>query len=779
MDIVQLTEKNMLAYSGAVNQSRAIPDARTGLKPIHRKILYEMYADKIKSSGKYKKCAYMVGQIIARFSEHGDSATYDALVRLAQPWIQRYCLLDFHGNNGSPFGDPAAAMRYTEAKLSKMTEQGFLTGLEKENVDWIPNFTNEEDEPVTLPAIFPGLFCLPNQGIGYSIACNFLTYNLQEVLTTIEKYLKHEDYNVIQYDLASGGTIVNPQIMEQIQRTGKGSVIVESKYEIIDNKIYITELPFNVMFDDVYNNIVELVEKEEISGIANLTNASGNGKMKMVIEIDGRANPETVLSILFQKTKLRNSYGVNQVALVNNTPKLLNFKEMMDVYIEHNLSCILREYQYDYNKTLARINILKGLLIALANIDRVIEIIRSGNIGPIGPSQILMEEFGFDEFQVKAILDMKLARLSRLEEEKLQKELQEKEEFAAYCSQVINQEEKRIEILIERMRDLAKKFDDGRRTKIEQKTIKKINTTKEAAIIIPEDVVVMLNEKGYIKSVPIKNFKVTKRNSAGTSIDDEIVDVVKTNTQDMLVLFSNLGRMFRISAGDIKQCDMKDKGTALGSVVKFQPNEKVVRFLSVNKDNGKEYLLFTTKNGLVKKTEKKEFVGTTRNINGIKATTIKDGDSLQSIQFIDNEDIIMITRNGYSIRYDSGLITPTGKAASGVKGINLTDDCVVSSIIVSSLGDYIFVATESGNGKRIPLQLFTPQGRGGKGNRCVSSGEKIAGAAQVQNEDKVLIIGKDKTITVSAGNVTEATKAAQGAKLLKNSNIIQIYKLKG
>ena len=707
MEIVQLVKDNMLSYAGAVNQARAIPDSRTGLKPIHRKIIYEMYADKIRSSGKYKKCAYMVGQIIARFSEHGDSATYDALVRLAQPWIQRYPLLDFHGNSGSQFGDPSAAMRYTEAKLSKMTEDGMLFGLDKKNVDWIPNFTNEEEEPATLPAIFPGLFCLPNQGIGYAVSCNFLTYNLKDVGALIKTYIETGEINTIYYDLASGGVFINPEVMDQIYRTGKGSVLIEPKYSVKGNKISITELPFNVMFDDVMEEIIKLCEKEESLGVIAVKNNSGEGHIEMVIEVDSETSPQAVMNYLLQKTKLRSSYGVNQVALVNNKPVLLSMRDMLDVYINHNTECIYREHNYDYNKTLARIEILEGLTRALEDIENIITLIKnSANV--TRAKEELIKKYAFTEPQAKAILDMKLARLANLEKITINNELKEKREFAKYCQLVMSSQDKQKEVLIDRLSALVKKYGDNRRTEVCKKEVVKIkaNTANVLATAAePEDVVITFNED-YIQNIPLKAYRAKQYRN-----------VFKTKTNNMLLLFSNKGLVYRISVEDIKQCAQKDKGTAIGSICKLSAGEKILNVSPMEPNNRYPYITWFTRSGLVKKSECAIYYGETRNLNGMKAAGLAEDDEFIYIAQSNGDYALIGTTSGMVIKFALDDVRPVGKTAKGVKAIVLSDGVQVSDAIV--LPKEAQIVQVNGSSKKV--SDITTQKRAGKGNKLADS----------------------------------------------------------
>jgi DNA gyrase subunit A len=687
MEIVELFKSNMLEYAGAVNQSRAIPDARTGLKPIHRKILYEMYADKIKSSGKYKKCAYMVGQIIARFSEHGDAATYDALVRLSQPWIQRYPLLDFHGNSGSQFGDSQAAMRYTESKLSELAEQGFLSNLDKKNVDWIPNFTNEEDEPATLPAVFPGLFCLPNQGIGYACASNFLTMNLSEVCDGLIQFIGGKDFPVLQYDLASGGTIINPNIMEKIYSTGKGSIIIDSNYTINNKTIIFNEIPFNVMFDDIMEEIISRCEKEELSGISDVRNNSGNGKIALEIDVARGYNVEDILNQLLSKTKLRATYNVNQVALVDGTPKLLTQNDMANIYMKHNIDCIKREFEYELSNTKIRVEILLGLVKALENIDEVIDIIKTSKNSSAAKLS-LVEKFSFTENQTKNILDMKLSRLTKLDSDEIKHELAEKQLYLKYCEEVISSEAKQKEILVTRILELKNKFGDDRRTQVIQKEIKKEKKSGGKASPVAEPVVITHSSLGYLQCIPIAQY----RNSNIPSF--------KTTTADNFLVFTNAGRFFRPSVSLLKKCGPKDKGVAIGSIIKLEQNEKVLSVLPNEMNEKRPYILFAMANGQVKKSEKGLYLGNTQNKKGQKA--IKTDSKIIGIQESNGDDCILKTSDGYCLRFDVEKVRPSGKASGGVKGIALHENASVVKCQVVAKNEHTEVQT---------------QGRGGFGKR--------------------------------------------------------------
>ena len=680
-DFIELCKYNIRDYSQAVNEERAIPDARTGLKPIHTKILYEMFIDKVINAGKFKKCAYMVGQLISRFTPHGDAATYDALVRLSQPWIQRYPLIDFHGNNGSALGDKQAAMRYTEAKLSKLAEDGILSSIDKNCVDWSMNFSNEEKEPTVLPSIFPGLFCLPNQGLGYACACNYLTFNLVEVKDLIVDYINTGNLHTIYYDVASGGTFINPQVMEQINSTGRGNVILESKYEIHDNEIWFTEFPFNKMFDDIFNELIKIYEKEDNIYIKNIRNDSGGGKLKLVVEVSNVNQINYVLNYLLDKTSLRTSYGINQVALVDGRPKQLTQKDMVDSYVYHNTNCIKREFQFELEKTLKRLDVIHGLIIAHNHIDEVIKIIRED----AQPKAKLILKFNLNEIQVNAILDMRLARLSKLDLEKLLQEQEEKIEYSKYCKKIIESVEEQRQILIQRLSNLAEKYGDKRRTEVIQKDIVKINKAKKEAIVEP--VVIAVTEDGYIKNIPIAQYKASNKNKA----------FVKTSTDQLVILFSNLGKMYRVKVSKIKACGNADKGQAGGALLKLTTNERIIG-CAVNNDEGD--MLVVTSNNLIRRTPIATFSSTVQSLTGLNYYPIKDNEVITCVVKVFSEtDTITVKTKTHALKFLIKEVTCTkSKTSKGMKCMN-TQELIISAVLNEQ--NDLPLGKRAGTGKKI------------------------------------------------------------------------------
>ena len=580
-------------------------------------------------------------------------------------------------------------MRYTESKLSKLAEEGLLTNLNKNTVDWMPNFTAEEEEPTTLPALFPGLFCLPSQGIGYATACNFLTYNLTEVCNGIINYLNGQNFPVLQYDLASGGTIINPSIMDTIYQTGKGSVIIESTYKIDEQKIIITELPFNVMLDDVREEIIKYCQKEEYSGVEDIYNSSGKNNLELTIIAANGYDPQTVIDVLMANTKLRNSYGINQVALVNNMPKLLTVQDMVDIYIEHNTSCIKREYEYDLAAARKRIHILEGLSIALEDIDNVINLIKKSETKAIAAVN-LCEKYHLSKEQADAILGMTLSRLTNMDQIAIANELQEKRELALTCQEVIDSYQKQKDILSERLRDLVSKFGDKRRTSVIQKDIPKISTARRAKELIIEDVIIVRTPQGYIKNIPIKAYR---RNSAD--------NIVKARTDDILLLFSSLGKMYRLKVSEIKQCAAGDKGTALGAILTLEPNEKILYMTNMNIDQKHPYITGVTEKSLVKKSDKTIFIGSTQNKRGMKCAGLNEGDSFIWFGETNGDYMTLVTSDQMGIQFKLDEINPVGKTAKGVKGITLNEGATIVRVSVGAMSKTLPVQHRAGKGNRL------------------------------------------------------------------------------
>lgn len=709
LDLCQELRQNFIDYAYAVNTDRAIPSAADGLKPVARRILWGMQEGKFFSNKAYIKCARVVGDVMGKYHPHGDSSIYDAMTRLSLGWGLRYPLIDWHGNQGNIAGDKAASYRYTECRLAKIAEDGILDGINKDAIDFQPNYDETLLEPVLMPAVFPNLLCNPNEGIGLAMACKWLPHNLNDIADTIIDYIKDEELNFSNLfpDFPTGGTIVNKEEVQNIYKTGRGKVVVESKYreEKRGNHrlLVFYEIPYQVFIESIIEKIQDLCEKEKLPDVIMAQDQSGkaSGKkgIRIVVEVTKDANIDHVLAQLFSETDLRKSFSANQVALVGKTPKLLNLEETIQIYIQHNIRSIQKQHEYDLGRVSTRVEILEGLSRALEDIDKIIELIKTSPSAK--EAQIkLMSQYSFSELQAKSILDMKLSRLANLEKIEVTKELQEKQELAKYLSMVVNSVDKQKEILVERLEDVVKKYGDNRRTDVTQKTIVKVSgKAKDKTEIIPEDIVVTFSKTGYLQAIPVKTYK--KNNNTITNF--------KTTTIDIILLFSNKGKVYRISGKDIAMCGNRDKGTAIGSIIKLDTNEKIIGVFSSEIKEKEPYLIFVMNNGLVKKTEKIEYLGETRNLTGIKAVKLKDDSEIIFIQEAnDTETITLGTKENIYIRFKLAGINPTGKASMGVKGITLDND-EVQEVIISGLDK----AVKTNNG----LHTILVQGRGGKGKK--------------------------------------------------------------
>lgn len=613
---------------------------------------------------------------------------------MSQPFINNIPEVDFHGANGNIIlgGDSIAADRYTEARLAKITEEGMFAGINKENVPMILNFSEDEYWPQYLPAIFPRLLVNGSQGIGVSIAQLWTCHNFTETANLIIKYIQEQELDVDNYypDYPTGGTIINKNELAAINKTGKGRIILEAKYSIKDNEITFYEMPYQVYIEPVIEKIKACIEDGSLTGVNDVLNKSDKKRIALVIECQKGFTPEKVVESLFNLTPLRTQINVNQNAIVSKTPVLLNLQETIDQYIEHNCLCIRKEFAHDGKQAIARIEILKGLIAALADIDTIIDIIRKSD-NSSKAAQALQEKFNFTEAQIKAIMDMKLSRLSKLDGIKLQEELDEKEKFVNYARLVVENEDKRKEILVERLQNLANKYGDKRRTEVIQKDIVKIapkSKVKEKAI---ENVVITFNPIGqYLQNIPLAAYRQNGKTA------------FKMTTEDLILLFSNQGRFFRLSPKDIKSCTGKDKGTAAGAILNLNKDEKIIVVFSSIIDEKRPYILFAMANGQIKKTEKAEYIGNTRNLKGMVATKLKDNTEIISIEETNGNHILLTTEQGYKLRFAADEVTASGKATAGVIGIKLSDgDKVISANIL-----------EIDDKKTIPLQK-----RAGKGKK--------------------------------------------------------------
>ena len=776
-DIINELGINFIEYSYAVNSDRAIPDAKSGLKPVAKRILWAAYEKGYTFSKPHVKSARIVGDTMSAYHPHGDSSIYGAMVRLSQPWVLRYPLIDWHGSNGNQMGDGPAAARYTEARLSKLAEDGLLQGLKKKNVDFIPNYDETLEEPVTLPAIFPNLLCNPNTGIGVAMACNWLPHNLKEVAKAIEDYLEGNEPMLPGPDFPTGGIIINKDDIPGIMRTGHGSVKVRGKYKVEKNNIVFYEIPYGKTVEELLAEIGEVCDKKEIEGISEIRDESNKKGLRIVIECNKGINPESIANKLFIKTNLQTSISYNQVALVNKTPTELNLKQSIKIYIEHNIKCLKKEVEFDLNKAKDRLHIVEGLLIALEDIDNVIALIK-GSESSAAAKESLIQKYNLSEAQAKSILAMRLASLAKLEKIELQNEKNSLHDDIADYETLLGSEELQKKEVRRRLSEIVKKYGDVRRTDLAQIEVPK--EEKEIAEVVPVDVVVVTTESGLIKKVPVSNFKVQRRGGVGVkSTDDAIMSAIKTNTVDYMMFFTNTGKMYRCIVDNIPDGTNATKGVQISSLVKLEPNEKVIAVTSLHRKSLPKFAIFVTKQGMFKKSFLDEYLNAKKNA-GIAAIKLKEDDSVANVIFQDDEDMVIITRNGMSIKFSTKDIGAVGRATMGVKGIKLNEsDEVVTALPVHKSTDMVGLFTSNGMGKKIALTEFPIQTRGGKGTICykLSDGVIIAGAAMISDEDNILVSGNKSSICIPAKDVPAQNKAAGGNIIVKNNLVRSITKL--
>ena len=776
-DIVKELGTNFIEYAVAVNTDRAIPDAKSGLKPVAKRILYDAYISGFANSKPYVKCALMVGDTMGRFHPHGDASIYGALCRLAQDWVMRYPLIDFHGSIGNRGGDGPASMRYTEARLEKLTEDGMLRGMKKGVVDTIPNYSETETEPVTLPALFPNLLCNPNTGIGVAMACNWAPHNLNEVAQAINDYIDGKDPMLPGPDFPTGGIIINKNDIPSIMRTGHGSVKIRGKYHMEDNNIVFTEIPYGVVTEALLESIGALCDNGDIQGINNIRNESNRKKgFRLVFECAKDANISRIIMLLFQKTDLQSSFSYNQVALIDKTPTELNLKDCCKIYIEHNKECIRRETEYDIQKAKDRLNIVEGLLKALEDIDNVIVLIKSSE-SSAKAREALMKKYGFNEEQAKAITDMRLGKLAGLERLEIENEKAELLNTIDNLNAILND---LVSELKKRLAEIVKKYGDARRTELMQIDESKNKEEKEVALIPPEKCVVVMTESGTLKRIPSASFRAQRKGGKGIKTQDDITSaVIRTNTVDSLMIFTNKGKMYRLVVNNIPEGTNTSKGTPARALIEMEADENVQTIYSIYRDTDAKYVLFVTKKGLVKKTALSEYVGTKKS-KGIGAINIKEGDALAAVSLVKDENLVLLTKNGYCIKFKIDEISATGRLTAGVKGINLgNDDEVVAALPVRHEEDNIAIFSEKGYGKQVSQKEITLQKRGGKGiiiYKPALYGEITAGQL-INTEDVVLIIGNKNSICVKGEEIPEMGRLAGGNLMLKNNKILSVSKV--
>ena len=784
--IIEEVEQSFLDYSLSVITDRAIPSAEDGLKPVVRRILWDMWDKGYKNDKKFVKCAQPVGDTMGRFHPHGDSSIYGALVGISQPWNMRYPLITFHGNNGSRDGDEPAAYRYTECKLSKIGEE-ILRDIKKNTVDWNSAYTEEEEEPVYLPGVIPNLLVNGTTGIAVAMACSFAPHNLNEIMDACIKVLNEPDVKVKDLlnivngpDFPTGGLLINKDELATAYTTGKGRARVRAEYKIEtkngkDSIVY-TSIPYKVSKESLVEDIDKLCEEKKIEGIVSIRDESGNGEVRFVIELAKGVSSAPIIAKLFKFTRLEDTYSFNQVALVNKEPRLLNLKQLIEVYLEHQKDVLKRATQFDLEKVKARIHILEGLILALENIDNVIALIKQSN-SPSEAVSKLMTTYHLTEIQGKAIVDMKLSRLTKLEKIELETEKQEKVKEAERLESILKNPIPELERIFN---EIKTKYGDSRRTTITQ-IAEETKEEKEIAFVEPEKCVVVLTEGGCIKRIPTTSYRTQKRNGKGIKTQDDITNMIlRTNTIDSLMIFTDRGKMYRLLVNDIPVGTNVSVGQSIKSLVAMDTDENPAVIYSIYRDTDAKYVFFTTKNGLVKKTTLEEYIKTKKK-TGIAAISIKEGDELVSVCLVKDEPMILLTKNGYGIKFSSMEIGATSRATSGVKGITINpDDEVIAALPLRHDTDAIAIISETGLGKKFSSSELPLQKRAGKGLICykpTNSTGFVADGALISDEDNILIIGDKSSICVSATEIPELSRASIGNQIIKNNKVKSISKV--
>ena len=776
---VELSQ-NFIDFSHEANCQRAFADARDGLKPGQRACLWEMYFKGYSSSKPHVKSAKISGGTVASWWPHGTTAIYDTFARMSQPWINNIPEVDWHGGNGSiQISGEAAADRYTEARLAKTTEEGMLQNLKKHNVPMKLNFSEDEEWPEVFPAIYPRLMINGCQGIGSTIANVWLPHALDVIAASINDYVLtgNIDYSKLYPSFPTGGIIINQKELHNIYESGKGRVILRGKAAIEDNRILISEMPYQVYVEPFIEQIKELVNKEELTGISNILNKSN--KNNLLIEIECDETPLKVLNKLYAKTDLQKTFNANQYALVGKTPKFLTYKEYLDIFLNHNYECIKREFEFDLDKSQKRLELVIGLIKALEDIDNIINLIKSSESSSDAIKN-LISKYQFTESQAKGIVDMKLGRLAKLEKVALNKEKEELTSNIEEYQQIINSEEKRKELYLERFNNFVKKFPNPQKTEIIQIT-EPTKEDKEIEFVEPEKCVVVLTESGLVKRVPTFVFKVQKRNGKGIKTQDDITSmVIRTNTVDSLMIFTTKGKMYRLLVNDIPEGTNTTKGQSIKSLVMMETDEFPTVIYSIYRDTDAKFVLFTTKNGVVKKTPLDEYIKTQKK-TGIAAINIREDDELVSVNLIKDENILFVTSNGYGMRIKSEDISISSRIAIGYKGIALGEgDKVITALPIRDNNDYLALFTSNGLGKKYPVSECPTQNRAGRGliyYKPTDSTGNVVAAALVSDEDSVLICGNKTSLCISAEEIPSLGRTSIGNQIIKGSSIVSVSKV--
>ena len=782
VDIVGEMKKSFLDYSMSVIVARAIPDVKDGLKPVHRRVLYTLYEEGMTPDKKYQKSANAVGAVMGHYHPHGDSAIYDTMVRMAQDFTYRHCLVDGHGNFGSIDGFGAAASRYTEARLSKISME-LLRDLNKDTVDFSDNYDGQRKEPVVLPSRFPNILVNGNMGIAVGMATNIPPHNLGEVIDGCIAYIDNPDITVSELmnyiqgpDFPTAGVILGNSGIRRAYDTGRGSITIRGRAEIDEhhgkNRIIITELPYQVNKKSLITRIGELVRDKVLDGISNLSDESALEGIKIVIDVKKDANANVVLNNLYKHTQLQVSYGINFLMLVDGSPRTIGLKEILEKYIEHQKHVIYRRCKFELNKYKSRLHILEGLKIALDNIDKVIKIIRESESDDIAKKGLMLE-FGLSDSQSQAILEMRLKRLTGLEKSKIEDEISELLKLVARLEEIISDEHKILDVIKKEMLEIKEKYADDRRTYIDMSAIDFID---DESLIPVENMFLTLTNKGYIKRVPIDTYKTQNRGGVGikgmsTNEEDFVEYILNATTHDYILFFTSNGRVFRMKGYEIPEYSRQSKGLPLVNLIKLENGEKVTSLLKTTLNEDYKYLIFATKNGLIKKTDISEFLNI--RTNGKKAITLKDNDELVSVKKTTGEnEILMASSIGRMVRFSENGIRVMGRNASGVKGIDLSGSSLVGLEVVENNQD-VFVVTRNGYGKKTPVDEYRITSRGGKGVKTLNVTEKngpIISFKTVDNENKeqdlLIVTNEGIVIRIKMEQISTMSRVTQGIRLI-------------
>lgn len=785
VDLQKKMEESYIEYAMSVIASRALPDVRDGLKPVQRRILYSMIELNNGPDKPHRKCARIVGDTMGKYHPHGDSSIYGALVNMAQDWSTRYPLVDGHGNFGSVDGDGAAAMRYTEARLSKISME-MLADINKNTIDFAPNFDGTEKEPTVLPSRYPNLLVNGTSGIAVGMATNIPPHNLREIVNAVVKIIDNqieeqrettidELLSIVKGpDFPTGATILGTRGIEEAYRTGRGKIRVRAVTDIETlpngkSQIIVTELPYMVNKARLIEKIAELVRDKKIDGITDISDHSNREGMRICITLRRDANANVILNRLYKHTQMQDTFGVIMLALVGNTPKVMSLLEMLEHYLAHQEEVVTRRTQYDLNKAEARAHIVSGLLKALDVIDQIIKIIRSSKTRQEA-KETLMETFGFSEVQAQEIVNMRLYQLTGMERERLEKEFQELEIKIRELKAILSDRNLLLRVIRQEILAIAEKYGDDRRTAI---GYDEFDISMED-LIPKENTVIAMTKLGYIKRMTVDNFRSQNRGGKGikgmsTIDDDYIEELLMTTTHHYLMFFTSSGRVYRIKAYEIPEASRTARGTAIINLLQLQPEEKITAVIPINEFKKGNYLFMATKNGLVKKTPIEDYENVRK--TGLAAIALREDDELIEVKFTDNKkDIILVTKFGQCIRFNETDVRSTGRVSMGVRGINLLEEDEVIGMQLTCQGDYLLIVSEKGLGKRTSISEFTRQNRGGKGVKCYKITEKtgnVIGVKAVNSENEIMMITTEGIIIrLECEGISILGRITSGVKLM-------------